>query len=546
MAAAAVASAASLGIVLHQVFQRFEPTYIRAIWTLAGANVALYGLLQRLEALPTGLTRSALLGLIGCISIGSLLLSIGVYRLSPWHPLARFPGSTSFKLTKLRTVFASWRGDYFKRVKQMHDKYGPVVRVAPNAVSINDVSAVAAVLGANGLPKDRYYRARVPAPGAGSLIVLAGNDHAHRRKLWNRGLGKDALATHSQTAAAGIDKLRFQFDKVAKEGGAIDLTMWLRFYGFDFMGKFAFDRDFGLIDSGRDSRGVWAAVAKFMIAVDIIAHLHWLGKRAMYLPWLLNSLAGMRNFATSCVQDRLQRPATKLDLWYYLGMEDEDSTDRLSVPQLAAEGVLAIIAGADTSASAMTVIIYFLLRNRECFAKAREEVDNLVASGLTPWTNPDCHDALPYLTACMNETLRIAPVVPTNGSRGVPVGSGGKVICGHFIPEDTEVFVSPYMLHHDPRNFSPETESFRPQRWLGEPGWNTNRLAFIPFSAGPAQCVGKNLARIEILMVLSALLRFYDIAFAPGSHPETWLEHVEEHLVIDLPPLPVILKRRAL
>lgn len=531
---------------LHQLFRRYEPTYIRAILTLAGANTALYALLERLEALPAGYTASALLGLIGSTSIGSLLLSIGIYRVSPWHPLARFPGSIGFKLTKLCTVFASWKGDYFRRVKQMHDRYGPIVRVAPNAVSINDASAVAAVLGANGLPKDRYYRARRPAPDAGALIVLSGNEHAHRRKLWNRGLGKDALATHAQSAAAGIDKLRVQFDKAAGAGDAVDLTMWLRFYGFDFMGKFAFDRDFGLMDSGKDSRGVWTSVAKFVVAVDIIAHMHWLGNRAMYLPGLINSLAGMRGFATSCVKDRLERPATKLDLWYYLGMEDEESSGRLSVPELAAEGTLAIVAGADTSASTMTVIIYFLLRHPECLAKAREEVDGLVASGLSPWTNTDCHDALPYLSACMNETLRLMPVVPTNGSRGVPVGSGGKVISGHFIPEGTEVFVSPYMLHHDPRNFAPETEAFRPQRWLGAPEWHTNRLAFIPFSAGPAQCVGKTLARIEILMVLSALLRFYDFAFAPGSHPEGWLEHVEEHLVIDLPPLPVVLKRRAL
>ena len=75
--------------------------------------------------------------------------------------------------------------------------------------------------------------------------------------------------------------------------------------------------------------------------------------------------------------------------------------DSLDIKELASEGVLAVIAGSDTSASAMTFIIYFLLRHPECLAKARQEVDDLVATGLSPWSNPDCHDALPYLAACM-------------------------------------------------------------------------------------------------------------------------------------------------
>lgn len=112
-----------------------------------------------------------------------------------------------------------------------------------------------------------------------------------------------------------------------------------------------------------------------------------------------------------------------------------------------------------------------------------------------------------------------------------------------FVPEGTEVFVSPYHLHRDARYFSPETESFRPERWI-EPGWNTQRAAYIPFSYGPAQCVGKNLARIEIIIVLSALLRDYDMSFAAGYDPKSFVEHIEEHLVVDIPPLLVRITRR--
>lgn len=540
-----VATAIGLGLTMHQWFRRDEPsTGFIAVLLLAGADAALYALLTLSNALPPAHSPATVMGLIVLASSLALLFSIVVYRLSPWHPLAKYPGSLIFKLTKLRTFYGSWRGDYYRDIKKIHDKHGPVVRVAPNAVSIVDVAAVPAVLGANGLPKDRYYRSRVQ-----SLIVLKGTEHAHSRKLWNRGLGKEAMPSHAQSAATGVELLLKQFDKAADEGHSVDITMWMRYYGFDFMGKFAFGKEFGLVEAGKDENNVWPTVANSVFVADLIAHMHWIGSTtSAFIPGLSHHSLRMRHFARKCVQERLQRQATTLDLWYYLGKEDEEGGDRLAPDVLAFEGILAIIAGSDTTATAMACGMYQLVNNPECLAKVREEIDRVVAAGQTPWTSPDCHDALPYLAACMNETLRLTPIVPTNGSRGVPAGSGGKVIAGHFIPENTEVFVSPYLLHHDPRYFSPETESFRPERWLDESGtkWNTNRDAFIPFSMGPAQCVGKNLARIEWVMVISAIIRHYDVEFAPGCDAKHWPEHIEEHLVIEVPELPVVLKRRAL
>ncbi|KZV95507.1 cytochrome P450 [Exidia glandulosa HHB12029] len=537
-----VSSAAALGISLHQLFRRREPTIASALAIVAGADAALFAILERLEL---GLPASTLVYSLGGTTFATLLLSIAAYRLSPWHPLARYPGPLLHRLTKLRTVYASWRGNHFKEMAKIHDKYGPVVRMAPNAISIADVSAVAPVLGANGLPKDRYYRARQP-PGNGPLITLNGAQHAHRRRLWNRGLGKSALTSHTQTAAAGWGRLRTQFDRAADAQTTVDMSLWLRFYGFDFMGGFAFGKEFGLVESGKDDVKAWQTINKFLIAHDIIGHLPWLGWRGAFIPSLLSALFKLRNFARKCVQDRLARPATTLDLWYYLSKEDADDNDgRLTVEKLAAEGSLALVAGADTSATAMISMIYFLLTNPDCLSKAREEVDAAVANGLAPWTNAECHPALPYLNACMDETLRLLPVVPTNGSRVVPIGSGGITIAGHFIPEDTEVFVAPYQLHHDPRYFSPHTSIFHPERWIEDDGkWNTQREAYIPFSAGPMQCVGKNLAKIEIIVVVSALLRYYDMKFAEGYDPAMFLEHVEEHIVADVPPLPVVLTKR--
>lgn len=121
------------------------------------------------------------------------------------------------------------------------------VGTSPDTHCSVDLAAIPAVYGANGLPKDRCeccrrassltaqslcpdYRARHP-PGKPALINMSGMEHAHRRRLWNRGLGKSQLINHTRTASAGVDRLRVQFDKFADSGEPVDVTMWMRLYG---------------------------------------------------------------------------------------------------------------------------------------------------------------------------------------------------------------------------------------------------------------------------------------------------------------------------
>ena len=82
-----------------------------------------------------------------------LAFSITAYRLSPFHPLASFPGTTVSKLTKWWGVWETYEGRHYLRVAELHKKYGPIVRVGPNELSIADATAIPAVLGSGGLPK---------------------------------------------------------------------------------------------------------------------------------------------------------------------------------------------------------------------------------------------------------------------------------------------------------------------------------------------------------------------------------------------------------
>ena len=126
-----------------------------------------------------------------------------------------------------------------------------------------------------------------------------------------------------------------------------------------------------------------------------------------------------------------------------------------------------------------------------------------------------------------------------------------------FVPEGTEIYIPPYVVHRDPRNFFPRTEEFWPDRWLQDasseskddakvdPTFIFNPSAFVPFSQGPAICVGRNLARLETKMLVCLMLRRYDVQLVEGFDKGEWLSSFREYFVMRATrPLPVTLRAR--
>ena len=91
------------------------------------------------------------------------------------------------------------------------------------------------------------------------------------------------------------------------------------------------------------------------------------------------------------------------------------------------------------------------------------------------------------------------------------------------IPEETQLSLHTYSIHRDSRNFH-MPDAFLPERWLstGAPAGEHNTAAFIPFSYGPTNCVGKNLALMEMRMLLCWVLRRFRFSKALGMRLEEW------------------------
>ncbi|KAJ3983722.1 high nitrogen upregulated cytochrome P450 monooxygenase 2 [Lentinula detonsa] len=537
-----------LGLINHLFFRKYEPFGRTVPYALVCVLVEPI-LLCLVQAYVSPVQWTRYLFTYGAF-YASLLSSIVLYRLSPFHPLAKVPGPMMHKVSKLWSVWICWQGRQHTEFKAMHDKYGPVVRTGPNEISVVDPSAVNDVLGAGGLPKGKWYLARQDERAPSNLLTLTGEKHANRRRIWNRGLNADAIEEYDEILAKSATLLVEGIQARSESQGEVDLTTWFNYFSFDFMAEFVFGGGSDMLKEGKDKKEILELLEHHMITGALVAHIPWFFYLGNRIPRATEATLKMRAYAVEWVQTRLAKGAKVKDLWYHL--TDEAAREKEEHPlmkEVAADALLAIVAGADTTSVALTNFFYMILKHPEHYQRVQEEVDRVYADGDA--TDVSKQSRLKYLSACLDETLRLLPPGLTGGPRQVP--RGGRMIAGHFLPEGTQVYLPPYVIHRNPECFYPRTDDFVPSRWLSannsdsdsEDHKRHNRKAFLSFSSGPANCVGKKLARQEMLMVISLLMQRFKFTFAQDFDWEQWPETMKDFFATSRGPLRVVARTKS-
>ncbi|XP_059222868.1 cytochrome P450 4d1 isoform X5 [Stomoxys calcitrans] len=175
--------------------------------------------------------------------------------------------------------------------------------------------------------------------------------------------------------------------------------------------------------------------------------------------------------------------------------------------------------GHDTTSSAITFCFYNLALNPECQRKCFEEVIQVLGKDKSkPVTFEDLNN-LHYVELCIKETLRLFPSVPLLGRKITEECE----INGKIIPAGTNIGISPLQLGRMEELF-PEPNVFKPERF--EAGFSSEKVspyAYIPFSAGPRNCIGQKFAMLEIKTVLANVLRHYEVDYAGNKDEEPLL-----------------------
>jgi cytochrome P450 family 4 len=183
-----------------------------------------------------------------------------------------------------------------------------------------------------------------------------------------------------------------------------------------------------------------------------------------------------------------------------------------------------LAAGTETTATTTAWLLLELCKNPHLQEKVLADIDRACAhksSALEPFEYEDV-EKLVYLQAALKEILRLHPPATVIGRNNVePVRIGGQ----YTVPRMTNLIVSIYSLHHNP-DFWDKPEEFIPERFLPENAQATMKhpWQYVPFSAGPRNCIGQRFARYEVLSIVATILRRFRVSMTPSALAEYIIE----------------------
>ncbi|KAM0366634.1 hypothetical protein ACHAPZ_011111 [Fusarium culmorum] len=435
-----------------------------------------------------------------------------------FHPLAKIPGPKLYAATQLPYLYHLTRGQWVYRLKELHEQYGPVVRYTYNDVSFITADAYKTIYGhktggAREFGKDfRLYRQGRPAP---NLIVTKHEDHKRQRKLLSHAFSHKALSEQNDLLMHYVNLFIEKLTQKAREGESVDMVAWYNFATFDLIGHLALGQPFGCLESGKYHP--W--VTKIFSSIKGISF----SQAAIRL--------GLHNWISLITPSHVKK-ATKEHFEFTehvagarLDVKDNNSKDFMSYilryndergmsrPEIIENSSLLIVAGSETTATLLSGVTYQLLTNPEAYKKLVTEIRSAFATEED--ITATAVDQQTYLLAVLSEGLRMYPPVP--GALGRLIPKGGDFVEGHWFPENTVVSVPQLPAYHSAHNFK-DPEKFVPERWMDDPRYaNDCRAVVQPFSMGPRDCIGKNLAYLEMRLLLTRLLWKFDAELMPES-----------------------------
>ncbi|OBT66739.1 hypothetical protein VE03_04087 [Pseudogymnoascus sp. 23342-1-I1] len=461
------------------------------------------------------------------------------------HGLNQHPGPFLARITNW------WRfWDVYKRRPEvthirLHEKHGDVVRLGPNYLSFADPKAVKDIYGLNkGYIKSQFYPVQQSVSAGHRLPSLFSTTdesfHASLRRAVNSAFSMSTLVQYEPFVDSTTAIFLSQTDKVYAAPGAIcDFARWLQFYAFDVIGNMTYSERHGFLERNEDIEGIIAYLAKLFSYVAPIGQIPFLDmlllKNPLYLLaaqyGLIDATFPVARFARARLEERIASPKASSsgppDLLSKFMAAQKTHPNTVTQKEVLTLAVSMAFAGSETTAISLSSVFYHLLRHPATMSRLLAELDDAEKRGLFADATPGVvswaeAQQLPYMDAVIKEAFRVHPAAGLPLERVVP--ASGATIAGRFVPGDTIVGCSAWVLHRNPSIFGADAAFFRPERWLASSGvgGEAERIremnaAMFHFGSGSRTCIGKNISLLEIYKVVPSLLRGFEVGFVEGG-----------------------------
>jgi cytochrome P450 len=244
--------------------------------------------------------------------------------------------------------------------------------------------------------------------------------------------------------------------------------------------------------------------------------------------------AVVRDTVDYVIEQRRRNPSHDTDLLSMLmSARDEETGEGMTDEQLRVEVTTFLLAGQETTSLALTWTWHLLSRHPAAQRHLEDEIDTVLNRRAPRY---DDLGNLPYTRMVLEESLRLYP--PAWGFSRQAIED--DVLSGFGLPAGWLAFMIPYVLHRLPQ-FWPDPEVFDPERFTAERSAARPKFTYLPFGAGPRQCIGNQFAMVEAQLVVATLAGTFRLHHVPGHPVEPWP-------LITLRPrygLPMIIERRS-
>jgi cytochrome P450 len=450
--------------------------------------------------------------------------------------LYSIPGPFVARFTNLWRFIDACKGHHERTMIQLHEKYGPVVRIGPNVVSVADPAAIEAILGLKAnLDKTESVRPLINTHEGQELPMLIAAIDSRRHAQIRRPVAGAYSLTNvlemesfaDETINTLVMRLRQEFVQGDNCGKTCLIDQWMSFFSFDFILRATFSNDFGFLASGSDIDGMLRMLDLQFAYICTVGAMPWLDKWLLKNPLLLMLIKTpnpLVDFAFRKITDRMQdvngktKPSEKGDFLSRFMDAQRKHPDHVSDLQLMTYTTTNVLAASDTTSVTLSAAINLVLRHPSVLNRLQAEIDEAeLTSFPVPYKEAQ---KLPYLDAVIKEVFRTWPAASIELER--KVGRAGLVLpTGHNLSPGTIIGLNAWPLHHDTKVFGQNAESFEPERWLRRPEETEEEFelrsrlmqrALLTFGAGPRACLGKFVASLEIYKVIPTLFGLFDVS----------------------------------
>ncbi|KAI1422723.1 cytochrome P450 [Xylaria sp. FL1777] len=467
------------------------------------------------------------------------ILAVTIQR-AYFHPLSHIPGPWLAKVSYWAEFYHDCIAEgYVKVYPKLHAKYGPIVRVTPTRVHINDPEyfhEIYSISGASKYLKDPEFFAT--SGGIKHSVIMLTDPEVHRvRRKTIQYLfspkGMEELSPRvEEVVKKGLEKLRISFE----EKQPVDMNRIFKGVTVDTIMRLMFDKAFGLIDSPEEEPDFVKTMRMFAENFPWQKHFPILNTISVIIPqsWADYLVPGYARFRQQCskwldeVSERHKQGvftaedgrATIFDL--FLKPNPEKGQLELGKDVLIDEAFAFCFAGTDTTSYALSMGSYYLMSNPSKLEKMRAELSTVPTNedGLLQYK--DIRN-LPYLSATIKEILRLACPVPGITPRVVP--EEGMTVAGYYLPKGTIISLSMRMVHFNETVYEKPYE-FIPERWLGESGKELDKW-FVTFSKGPRMCLGLNMTYLETYLCFANFFNKFNFElYKTDENTAMWIDMV--------------------